>query len=443
MRTPEKIAIVGAGIGGLTAGHLLREAGRAVEIYERAPVPGGRIQLLEREGARIDVGTQYFHTNYVETLKLLEALGLQEKLLPIRAPVMLMRNGRGFLAKHNTLRYKLIPLLSNLKFGRVVWTAVRNFRRLDPYFNDPLEEYEDIDLAEYVLQKCDEEVLEFLVRPIVTAFNLSDPEGESLAHFLRMAKQFLTSSDTCLPSGMFTLPETLAERLPVTYDAEVLEIQTESDRVTGVQLRVGGETRTLATNHVVCATPLKELSRLLPILTDRERSVTADFTYSRFPLAVFFMKRRVPADHWAYVFSRTEDFKTSFTSDALFKCAQMIPSGKSVLQAWFAGDAGEQLVDEADEDIVGLARDEMTRVIPNFSEEVESVEVVRHQTGMSRYRVGIYPRLREFLESIRRIEGLHLVGDYYGHSTIETVVRSARRAVDDLLSRPGFANHPG
>lgn len=430
----QKIAIIGAGIGGLTAGHLLREARRDVALYERAPIAGGRIQLLEREGARIDVGTQYFHTNYEETLKLLDALGLKDQLLPIRAPVMLMRNGRGFLAKHNTLRYKLIPLLSNLKFGRIIWTALRNFQRLDPYANDPLEEFEEIDLAEHVLQKCDEEVLEFLVRPIITAFNLSDPEGESLAHFLRMAKQFLTSSDTCLPTGMFTLPETLAKKLPVTYDAEVREIQTESNRVTGIRLSIGGETKTIETNHVICATPLKELSRLLPILTDQERSVTSDFTYSRFPLVVFFMKRRLPADHWAYVFSRTENFKTSFTSDALFKCAQMIPSGNSVLQIWFAGEAGTRLVDESDEDLVALAGEEMTRVIPKFAEDVESVEVVRHQTGMSRYRVGIYPRLREFLKGIRRISGLHLVGDYYGHSTIETVVRSARRATDDLLS---------
>jgi protoporphyrinogen oxidase len=434
MQPSQRIAIVGAGIGGLATGHFLQKAGRDVAIYERAPLPGGRIQLLEREGARIDVGTQYFHTNYEETLKLLEALGLEDQLLPIRAPVLLMRGGRGFLARHNTLRYKLIPLLSNLKFGRIIWTALRNSRRLDPYESAPLEDFEDIDLAEYVLRKCDREVLEFLVRPIVTAFNLSDPEGESLAHFLGMAKQFLTSSDTCLPTGMFTLPETLARKLPVSYGADVLEIRTEGNRVTGLRVRSGGETRTVEASAVVCATPLKELSRLLPVLTDEERSVTRDFTYSRFPLAVFFMKRRLPADHWAWVFSRTEGFKASFTSDALFKCARMIPSGKSVLQVWFAGQAGEQLVDEADEDIVKLARDEMTRVIPGFMEEVQAVEVVRHQTGMSRYRVGIYPRLRGFLKGIRRIQGLHLVGDYYGHSTIETVVRSARRATDELLA---------
>ena len=92
MHTSQQIAIIGAGIGGLASGHFLREAGRDVAIYERAPIPGGRIQLLEREGARIDVGTQYFHTNYVETLKLLSALDLEDQLLPIRAPVMLMRS---------------------------------------------------------------------------------------------------------------------------------------------------------------------------------------------------------------------------------------------------------------------------------------------------------------------------------------------------------------
>jgi protoporphyrinogen oxidase len=114
----------------------------------------------------------------------------------------------------------------------------------------------------------------------------------------------------------------------------------------------------------------------------------------------------------------------------------MIPSGKSVLQVWFVGEAGTQLVDENDKNIINLAIEEMTRVIPSFSEEVEGVEVVRHRTGMSRYRVGIYPRLRDFLKGMRRIEGLHLVGDYYGHSTIETVVRSARSATDELLARP-------
>jgi len=434
MQPSQRIVIIGAGIGGLASGYFLREAGRDVDIYERSSIPGGRIQLLEKEGSRVDVGTQYFHTNYVETLKLLEAVNLKDKLLPIRPPVQLVRDGRGYLVKHNTLRYKMIPLSSNLKFARIIWTTLRNFGRLDPYYNHPLEEFEDIDLAGYVLQKCDREVLEFLVRPIISAFNLSDPEGESLAHFLRITKQFLTSSDTCLPTGMFTFPEALARRLPVTYGAEAQQVRVESDRVTGVQLRIGNEMKNVEAHDVICATPLKELTRLLPTLTDQEREVIKDFKYSQFPLAVFFMKRRLPENHWAYVFSRTERFKAAFTSDAAFKCEQMVPSGKSVLQVWFVGEAGDQLVDETDEKIVGSAREEMRRVIPRFDDEVESVDVVRHHTGMPRYQVGIYRRLRELLKSMSRIKGLHLVGDYYGHSTLETVIRSARKVSNHLLS---------
>jgi len=80
-----------------------------------------------------------------------------------------------------------------------------------------------------------------------------------------------------------------------------------------------------------------------------------------------------------------------------------------------------------------VAREEMRRVIPDFDALVESVDVVRHHTGMSRYKVGIYPRLRDFLKGISRVKGLYLVGDCYGHSTLETAIRSARRATDALL----------
>lgn len=433
----EKIFIIGAGIGGLAAGHFLRKAGREVELFERAAVPGGRIQLLERDGSRADVGAQYFHTNYVETLKLLDDVGLKDKLLPIRAPVNLMRNGVGHLVKHNTIRYRMIPLSSNLKFGKLILTALRNFGKLDPYSNTPLEKYEETDLAEHVLRTCDSEVLEFLVRPLITAFNLSDPEGESLAHFLRICKQFLSSSDTCLPTGMFTLPETLAARLPVRRSAEVQQVLMEANRVTGLRVTIGRETKTIRASHVVCATPLKQLAGLLPGLSSEELRTINDFTYSQIPLVVFFMNRRLSENQWAYVFSRTEGFKASFTSDAAFKCEQMVPSGKSILQVWFAGEAGEQLVDEPDDVLIELAKREMARVMPEFSRMVEATEIVRHHTGMSRYQVGIYPKLRKLLQGLARYKGIHFVGDYYGHCTIETVVRSARRATDSIVGQAG------
>ncbi|WP_202442557.1 FAD-dependent oxidoreductase, partial [Streptomyces sp. SID6137] len=54
--TPElDVAVVGAGIAGLTAAHELRRAGLSVRVYERLPDVGGRMRSLRHQGWTIAV----------------------------------------------------------------------------------------------------------------------------------------------------------------------------------------------------------------------------------------------------------------------------------------------------------------------------------------------------------------------------------------------------
>jgi len=55
------IAIIGAGLAGLTAAHTLREAGRAVRVYEKSGGLGGRIATRRSEGAAFDHGAPLLH----------------------------------------------------------------------------------------------------------------------------------------------------------------------------------------------------------------------------------------------------------------------------------------------------------------------------------------------------------------------------------------------
>lgn len=51
-----RIAVVGAGVGGLAVGARLARVGHAVTIFEQSPTVGGKLGLLEVEGFRFDTG---------------------------------------------------------------------------------------------------------------------------------------------------------------------------------------------------------------------------------------------------------------------------------------------------------------------------------------------------------------------------------------------------
>ena len=54
-----KIAIVGAGPGGLASALLLRQAGFDVSVYEKDDRPGGRTKVFEKDGYRFDLGPTF------------------------------------------------------------------------------------------------------------------------------------------------------------------------------------------------------------------------------------------------------------------------------------------------------------------------------------------------------------------------------------------------
>jgi C-3',4' desaturase CrtD len=56
MGKSQKIIVIGAGIGGLTAGALLAKRGYEVVIYDRATIPGGCASTFKRKGFTFDVG---------------------------------------------------------------------------------------------------------------------------------------------------------------------------------------------------------------------------------------------------------------------------------------------------------------------------------------------------------------------------------------------------
>ena len=70
------VAIIGAGVSGLTAAMRLQEAGRSVVVFEARPTTGGRTRSLPVAGGRIDLGATWVWDSESSIHRLLGELGI-------------------------------------------------------------------------------------------------------------------------------------------------------------------------------------------------------------------------------------------------------------------------------------------------------------------------------------------------------------------------------
>jgi len=78
-----RVAIVGAGLAGLSAAVDLCEAGHQVDLYESRPFVGGKVGSWEdADGNHIEMGLHVFFFNYANLFALMRKVGAFENLLP-------------------------------------------------------------------------------------------------------------------------------------------------------------------------------------------------------------------------------------------------------------------------------------------------------------------------------------------------------------------------
>ena len=432
-----KVIVVGAGIGGLGAAYWLTQRGYEVEVLEASDRPGGRMVTLERKGDRVDVGAQFYHSNYRYAFDLMEVVNLTRDKRTIKGYIRYsLRDGSDFVYDHRMPYMKVLGLHGNLK---LYWFVLRHIalRHRWPIhcISEDHPEYDNMEALAYFSHPKDQPLRDFVVTCLSLADSQGLPEWMSFYHFIHCFRITTFTTFIALTRGVAALPEELAKKLPVRYESPVRQLILEKGRVVGVQMEGDGSIR--KAGHVIAAVTPPAAARLLPQELEKQRSFFESVTYSPLPMPVFFLDRPLRRDVWCYFSDPGLRRTFMYAMDETPKIPEMVPSGKSIVTGWAGHPMTLDLINKPDDEVIKQAINDIELTIPGFSGFIEDATVFRHPYTVARYPTGAYRRVLDFRREAERLQGVSFVSDVFGGSYLEPALRSAAQAVGRVCAWGG------
>ena len=416
-----KVLVIGAGIAGLGAATYFSGKGHTVTVLEAVDRIGGRARTVATNNALdiADAGTQYIHSNYALTLRLIRDVGLHKCLSKISGFTEVFGGSisdKHFLLHHRLPWYRSAGISGNLRLGGYILKSVVN-QTFDTFGTTSQSSTDDVTGIPNGLNPL---VLKSIIRPLALAGTLAEPNSGNLSqhHLNRLIRIILFTDYLSLAGGIASLHGALAARLNVLLETPVARLLVDDGRVAGVALAVG---RNLQADHVVIATPPAVAAALLPVEWACEREFLGNIKMPAFILPTFFLDRTLNQGVWSYLTHNLNGIKIKYLIDVQAKNSAMVKSGNSIIQPWICNPDAMILQGMDDNGIADLCRNELDLLLPGFSSWIKDFAITRHPYGVPQHPPGHDIAARAFLDSADA-RGVSFCGDYLTGGLLEDTV---------------------
>lgn len=427
----EPVAIIGAGITGLTTGFCLQRQGIPVTVYEANSRTGGVIQSLRGNGFLAEFGPNTILETSPKIGQLVRDAGLQSRRLdpdPKAQARFVVRYQRPIPMPGSPIGFLTTPLFSPRAKLAVM---------LEPFVPARRGGSEE-SIAEFVIRRLGQEFLDHAIDALVAGIYAGDPRKLSVRQaFPKLAQleerygsmikgQILGAGERkrrgeiakdrapkfSFDEGLQVLPDTLHERLgqAVKLGTPVTRLSRLAD---GWEIEAAG----MRSRHsaVIYAGTAHELPKL-----KLEGASTADFSgFSevRYPPVVSvvlgFRREDVahPCQGFGMLIPRIEGFKTLGTifSSALFP--NRAPAGHLTLTTYVGGERYPDLAELPPQELFDLVCADL-RVLLGLRGRPVFQHCVYYPKAIPQYNIG-YGRFKSLMDSLENQEpGLFFAGHY-------------------------------
>ena len=432
-----RIAIIGAGVSGLSCAWRLRAAGHDVTIFEKSDHVGGRTRSIRQDGFIFDVGAITMLPTYRNTVALAAELGIEQHLHKVTPIIGIPRNGTIHhidLARPvaSILATKLVSTRTKLRLLNLAGPLRRAWRRARFDTLGPLAEFDDETVGDFVRRRCGTEAADYVAGPVIRGNTLSSIECAPYGELLWMLCQYAAPHLFGFDRGINFLAETLGERLPVTFGAEIGKVEPHNGRVT-VHGKRNGNFAEQFDACVVAQTPAGVLA-LAPCLTKRQRHFLDSIRPLK-SLSLHVGLRHAPPQTETFILPPMTEapMLTTIVLDHL-KAPGRAPDGKGVMSFfmsddWYDANSGRPDGDIRDA-ILAMARP----FVGDLRSEIESFVVSRWDYAVIKSELGLYHRIRDYEADIDPSDIVQVAGDFCSMG-IEAAVVSGQASAARLIQR--------
>ena len=466
MRPARRVAIVGGGIAGVTAAWQLAQLDRAqggleATLFEASPRLGGTVETVYQDGFVVECGPDGWVTEKPWARELTRELLLEDKLIGSHdaervtyilsgGQLLPMPDGMRLMVPTNLAALDDSPLFSPIARAAYAAEPTRadELRRTAPTADESIASFVKRHFGAEVLTKVAAPLLSGVfggdvatlsVRAVMPAFVRMEQEHGSLILALQRQgfqsqarREAAHSIFTSLQGGTQVLVDRMASELRrdrVRLSTPVTALAREGERWT-----VSTADSVDSFDAVLLATPAHVTRGLLAPISARMAALH-EFQATSALIVAFVFSQDFPLPRgFGFLVPAGETNRLLAATFVDQKYSDRVPENGRLLRAFFGGASAAALADEPDKAIAALALHELEAVLGSLPPPDFHV-VRRWPLSLPQYGVGHLDRMAE-LERLRQAQpNLWLLGNTYRGVGLTDLIRDARAAARELVSR--------
>ena len=428
------VAVIGAGLTGLTTGFHLTKRRKKIVILEKSHRVGGQIHSFEKDGFVYESGPNTGVVSYPEVAELFQALGdnCELEIAHESSKKRLIWKGKQFRALPSGLGSAITtPLFKWSDKFRILGEPFRA-KGMNP----------DESVGELAARRLGKSFLDYAVDPFLSGvyagdpmklttryalpklYNLEQTYGSFIKGSIAKAKEPKTDRDRLatkkvfsVKGGLSRLTEALAEaigREHILLNAQGVQLTPLQDGGWDISYETAAGRQTLQAKQVVTTTGAYTLPELLPFVPENEMKKISTLYYAPVIQISVGVKSADVAAYRAFG-GLVPSCEQRNVLGILYPSAcfdQRAPQQGALFSFFIGGVRHPEMLQKTDEEIKALVRKEFHEMLKfPADQQPDLIEIFRHERAIPQYRVESGERIATVEKLMRQYPGLVIGGN--------------------------------